>query len=55
MRGLTLTRWLVSGSADFENFRMGGCLMHLYPPITRKRRWRYALDDFRASLGVDHF
>jgi len=21
------------------------CLFHLYPPVTRKRRWRYILDE----------
>jgi len=30
---------------------------HLYPPVTRKRRWRYSLDKsvFRTHLKVVHF
>jgi len=26
------------------------CLFHLYPPVTRKRRWRYILDEFAPAL-----
>jgi len=29
-------------------------LLHLYPPVTRKRRWRYILDE-SAPLRSSHF
>jgi len=29
---------------DFD-FITNFCLFHLYPPVTRKRRWRYILDE----------
>jgi len=28
--------------------RCSVCLLHLYPPVTRKRRWRYILDELQS-------
>jgi len=29
----------------YKNSFLFACLFHLYPPVTRKRRWRYILDE----------
>jgi len=31
------------------------CLFHLYPPVTRKRRWRYILDEFAPALALTSY
>jgi len=31
------------------------CLFHLNPPVTRKRRWRYILDEPVPAEEVVHF
>jgi len=30
------------------------CLFHVYPPVTRKRWWRYIFFRIRTHLGVVH-